>query len=64
MEAVETVNPKSFNHKKKFFSISWISNLYEMMDAHWTYCDNHFVMYVNQIIMLCTFSLAILNASR
>ena len=64
MEAVKTVNPKTFNHKKKFFSISCISNLYEMMDAHWTDCDNHFVMYVNQIIMLCTFNLAILNVSH
>ena len=23
-----------------------------MMDVHWTYCDNHFVMYVNQIMVL------------
>ena len=39
------VNPKSSYHKEKqFFSISLILYLYEMIDVHSTYCDNHFMM--------------------
>ena len=57
MQVVKRVNPKSSHHKRnKFFPISLILYLYEIMDVHWTY-DNHFIiklMYVNQIIMLGT----------
>ena len=28
-----------------------------MMDDDWTYCDNHLIMYVSQIIMLYTLNL-------
>ena len=28
-----------------------------MVDVHQTYCDNHFMMYVSQIIMLYTLNL-------
>ena len=31
--------------------------LYEMMDGHQTYYDNHFMMHVSQLIMLCTLNL-------
>ena len=27
------------------------------MDVHPIYCDNHFMMYVSQVIMLCTLNL-------
>ena len=49
------VNPKNSHHKEKIF----LKNLYlcEVMDIHQTYCDNHFIMYVSQIIMLYTLSL-------
>ena len=46
-----TVNPKRSYHKEKIFSISLILYLYEMIDIHKTY-DNHFMVYVSQIIML------------
>ena len=32
-------------------SFAFISYLHEMMDFHQTYCDNHFMMHVSQIIM-------------
>ena len=49
------VNPKNSHHKEKIF----LKNLYlcEVMDIHQTYCSNHFIMYVSQIIMLYTLSL-------
>ena len=59
MKAVKRVNPKSSHHKKKKFSISLILYLYEMAGIHETYCDNHFMMYVSQFIMLSTLNLYI-----
>ena len=41
---VNRVNPKSSHHKEEFFSL--ILYLYEMMDVHYIYCDNHFMIYV------------------
>ena len=41
---------------KNFVSISLIFYLYEMMFTK-PICDNHFMMYVSQIIMLCTLNL-------
>ena len=43
------------------FSISLVLYLYELMNVHWTYYDNHFMMYVSQIIMLCTLNLSIIS---
>ena len=40
--------------RKKFFSISLMLYLYEMMDGHQTYCGDHFEMFVSQIMMLYT----------
>ena len=55
---VKRVDPKSSQHrKKKIFSISLILYPYKMMDTPSTYCDNHFMMYVNQILMLYTLKL-------
>ena len=52
------VNPKSSHHKKKnCLSISLILYLREITDVHQTYCGNHFMMYVSQIIMLYTLNL-------
>ena len=48
MSIVKRVNPE-FQHKKTFFSL--ILYLCEVMDVHQT-CGNHFMMPVNQIIML------------
>ena len=53
MKAVKGVNPKSPHHKEKM-SFSFIVYLYEMMNVHWTYCGNHFMMYTSQIIRLYT----------
>ena len=47
------VNPKFSS--QKFFS--FILYLYKTMDIHETYCDNHFRMYVTQIITLYTLNL-------
>ena len=33
--------------------------LYEMMDIHSSYCGNHFMICVNEIIMLYTLNLAL-----
>ena len=57
MKVVKRANPKSSHHKETFFSISLILWVYEMMDVQWTHCDNHFMMYTNQIIMLYTLNL-------
>ena len=55
MKAVKRVNPKPSHLKERhFFSISLILYLYEMMDVHATYCDNHFI---SQIILLFTLKL-------
>ena len=53
MKFVKRVNPRVLI-KGKTFSISLILYLYDMMDVHYTYCDNHFMMRVSQIIMLYT----------
>ena len=52
---VKRVKPE-FPSQGDFF-LYLMSHLYEMMDDHETYCDNHFMMYVSQIIMLCTLNL-------
>ena len=44
----------SHNKEKYVFFYFWILYLY---DAHLTYCDNHFMMYINQIMMLYTLNL-------
>ena len=36
---------------EKIFSFPLLC-LYKMTDVHWTYCGNHFLMYLSQIIML------------
>ena len=49
---------KSARHKEKiYFSISLMLYIYEMIYTQQTYCDNHFMMYVSQIIMLYTLNL-------
>lgn len=40
---------KSPHHKKNFFFLLYP---YEKMDGSWAYCGHHFVMYVNQTVML------------
>ena len=55
MKVVESKS-QEFSPQIKFFSISLILCLYEMMDVHWTY-DNHFMMYVSQINVLYTLNL-------
>ena len=53
MKVGKRVNPKEFSSQGKiFFSISLMLHLYERMDVPWIYCAHHFMMYVNQIIML------------
>ena len=54
MKVVKRVNPKHSHPKEKIIFISLIVYLYEMMDVPKTYCNNHFMMYVSQIIMLYT----------
>ena len=55
-KVVKRVNPNNSHHKEKIFFIS-LMYLYEMMDVHQTYCDNHFMTYVSQISMLYTLHL-------
>ena len=57
MKAVRRVNSKTSHHKEKVFSISLIVYLCEMMDVHYIYCGNYFMMYVSQIIMWHTLNL-------
>ena len=45
---------KVFLYKEKFFFLLY---LYEMMNVHWIYCGNYFLMYVSQMIMLFTLTL-------
>ena len=54
MRVMKTVNPEFSSQEKKFFSISLVLYLYEMMDGYQTYCEDHFVMFVSQIMMLYT----------
>ena len=51
MKVVKNVNPE-FATQAIFISL--ILYLYEMMDDHHAYCDNCFMIYVSQIIMLYT----------
>ena len=46
--------------ESKFFCISLLLYLREMIDVQYTYCDHHFVMYVSQIIILYTTAYAVL----
>ena len=57
MKVGKGVNLKSSHPKKKIFSISLILYPYEIMDVHWTHYDNHFMMYISQIIMPYTLTL-------
>ena len=60
---VKRVNPKSSHHKEKkvFLFLQFVQTfnfyLYQMMDVHYIYYGNHFMMYVSQIIMLYTLNL-------
>ena len=38
--------------RKNFFF--FFLSLYERMDVHESYCGNHFMVYVSQVIILCT----------
>ena len=59
MKIVKRVNPKSSHLKKKTFLYFFtILCLYVIMDMYQTYCANHFMMYVSQIIMLFTLNLS------
>lgn len=45
------VDTKRSNHKGKYFSISLLFYLYELMAIHKTY-ENSFMSHINQIVML------------
>ena len=49
------------NHKFVLYVCESVSvlilYLYEMMGVHWTYCCDHVIMYVSQIITLYTLNL-------
>ena len=52
------VNPKSScDKKKKTFFSSFVVCLYEMMNVNQTFCDDHFTIYLSQIIVLYTLNL-------
>ena len=57
MKVIKRVSPKSFQHKEKFISFSFLLYLYEIMDVHKTYCDDHFMMYISQIMVLHSLNL-------
>ena len=42
---------------RKNISFSFILYLYEMMDSHYVYYDNHLMMFVNQIFTMYTLNL-------
>ena len=46
MKVVKRVNPKILSEDKNLNK--------QIIDIHSAYCDNHLIMYVNQIIMLYT----------
>ena len=58
-KVVNRVIPKGSHHKENIFSFFsfFLLSLYEKMDVSWTYCGNHFTIYVNQTIMLYLLSL-------
>lgn len=49
---IKGVNPKSSHHKEECYFPSFLSYLYEAMDVSPTHCGHHFMIHVNQIIML------------
>lgn len=55
MNVAKKINPEFSSQGKKIFP--FIFYLCEMMDTHWTYCGNLFMMYVGQIITLYTLNL-------
>ena len=58
VEVVPRVNLKSLiTEKKKFFSMSLILEVYDLMGVHQTCCSSHFMIYVSQISMLYTLNL-------
>ena len=55
---VKRVNSKCSHHKEeKYFLFLLILFLHEKMNIHQTYCSNHFMMHVRQIIMLYSLDL-------
>lgn len=62
-KVIKRVNPKSSSKKEEFpFPLLFSSSFfllypYENMDVNWTYCDNHFTMYVNQTLKLYALNL-------
>ena len=58
---VTRINPKNSQHKKSFFlpnlSLLFLLYPYEKMDVSWAYCGDHFIIYVNRTIMLCTLNI-------
>ena len=57
-KVVEGINPKSSHQKTKIFA--FILYLYEMMEAHYTYFGNHFMVWLSQIIILYTVTYSVL----
>ena len=57
MKVIKRGNPEFSSQRKNFIRISLILHLYEMMYVHQTYCNNHFMKYGGQIIMLYTLNL-------
>ena len=49
------VNPKNSHHMEKFKNLLMFRHA--VMGVHLMYCDNHFMMYISQIIMLYTLNL-------
>lgn len=56
MKVVMRVNPKIYHPREKYIFFFFLY-LYDMMDVHKTYCDNHFMMYKSQIIKLYSLNL-------
>lgn len=56
-KAVNRVNSMNYHKEKKGFPFLFLFYWCEKMDISWTYCENHFTIYVNPSIMLCTLNL-------
>ena len=62
-KVAERVNTKRSYHEKKICPLNsfplffLLFYLFEKMDVNWTFCGNHFTIYVNQTIMLYVFNL-------
>ena len=54
MDVVQRVNPASFHHKEKIVSVV---SIWDDRQHSLNLCDNHFVRYVSQIIMMYTLNL-------